>query len=116
MSPEHKALLTTAFDALGPERVRRGLTAAGHSWSDCFLATQGQATSRSMLNSTSMTRTSWPSWATWWRRPRQVAPRGHFTANLFRWHWPLMLQLVTRSKPAAQRRWSTGFRVRNFGR
>ena len=38
MSPEHKALLTTAFDALGPERVRRGLTATGHSWSDCFLA------------------------------------------------------------------------------
>jgi hypothetical protein len=38
MSPQHKALLTAGFDALGPERVIRGLTATGHSWSDCFLA------------------------------------------------------------------------------
>lgn len=38
MSPQHKALLTAAFAALGPERVTRGLKATGHSWSDCFLA------------------------------------------------------------------------------
>ncbi len=38
MSPAEKALLTTAFEALGPERVTRGLTATGHSWRDCFLA------------------------------------------------------------------------------
>ena len=38
MSPQHKALLTAAFAALGPERVTRGLRATGHSWSDCFLA------------------------------------------------------------------------------
>ena len=38
MSPADKALLTTAFEALGPERVTRGLKATGHSWSDCFLA------------------------------------------------------------------------------
>ena len=38
MSPADKALLTTAFEALGPERVTRGLEATGHSWSDCFLA------------------------------------------------------------------------------
>jgi hypothetical protein len=38
MSPQHKALLTAAFNALGPERVARGLTATGHSWRDCFLA------------------------------------------------------------------------------
>ena len=38
MSPHHKALLTAAFAALGPERVTRGLNATGHSWSDCFLA------------------------------------------------------------------------------
>lgn len=38
MSPQQKALLTAAFDALGPERVTRGLEATGDSWSDCFLA------------------------------------------------------------------------------
>jgi len=38
MSPADKALLTTAFEALGPERVTRGLKARGHSWSDCFFA------------------------------------------------------------------------------
>ncbi len=38
MSPQHKALLTAAFHALGPERVTRGLTATGHGWSDCFLS------------------------------------------------------------------------------
>jgi len=40
-----KALLTTAFEVLGPERVTRGLTATGHNWSDCFLAmaTDGEA-------------------------------------------------------------------------
>ena len=38
MSPAEKAVLTTAFEALGPERVTRGLKARGHSWSDCFLA------------------------------------------------------------------------------
>ena len=38
MSPEQKALLTAAFEALGPERVTRGLQATGHSWIDCFLA------------------------------------------------------------------------------
>ena len=38
MSPEQKTFLTTAFEALGPERVTRGLEATGHSWIDCFLA------------------------------------------------------------------------------
>lgn len=38
MRPEQKTLLTTAFEALGPERVTRGLEATGHSWNDCFLA------------------------------------------------------------------------------
>jgi len=38
MNPKEKALLTTAFEALGPERVTRGLEATGHSWKDCFLA------------------------------------------------------------------------------
>jgi len=38
MTPRHKALLTAAFAALGPERVTRGLNATGHSWRDCFLA------------------------------------------------------------------------------
>ena len=38
MSPQHKVLLTAAFAALGPERVKRGLKATGHSWIDCFLA------------------------------------------------------------------------------
>ncbi len=38
MSPEQKALLTAAFEALGPERVTRGLKATGRSWMDCFLA------------------------------------------------------------------------------
>ncbi len=38
MSPVEKTLLTTAFEALGPERVTRGLRASGHTWNDCFLA------------------------------------------------------------------------------
>jgi len=38
MSPAQKTLLTTAFEALGPERVTRGLEATGHTWRDCFLA------------------------------------------------------------------------------
>ena len=38
MSPKQKSSLTTAFEALGPERVTRGLQATGHHWSDCFLA------------------------------------------------------------------------------
>src|SRR2546426_10517893 len=38
MNPEEKVLLTTAFEALGPERVTRGLKATGHRWNDCFLA------------------------------------------------------------------------------
>ena len=38
MNPKQKASLTTAFEALGPERVTRGLQATGHHWSDCFLA------------------------------------------------------------------------------
>ena len=38
MSPGQKTLLTTAFEALGPERVTRGLKATGHSWNNCFLA------------------------------------------------------------------------------
>ncbi len=38
MRSQRKGLLTAAFEALGPERVARGLTATGHSWSDCFLA------------------------------------------------------------------------------
>ena len=38
MNPIQKSLLTTAFEALGPERVTRGLTATGHSWRDCFLS------------------------------------------------------------------------------
>jgi len=44
MSPEQKALLTAAFEALGPERVTRGLKATGQSWIDCFLtiATYGE--------------------------------------------------------------------------
>ena len=37
MNPEEKVLLTTAFEALGPERVTRGLKATGHRWNDCFL-------------------------------------------------------------------------------
>ena len=45
MSPVKKSLLTTAFEALGPERVTRGLQAHGHTWNDCFLAlaTHGEA-------------------------------------------------------------------------
>jgi hypothetical protein len=44
MNSEQKALLTAAFEALGPERVLRGLKATGHNWNDCFLAlaTYGQ--------------------------------------------------------------------------
>lgn len=38
MRAEQKILLTAAFEALGPERVKRGLEATGHSWNDCFLA------------------------------------------------------------------------------
>lgn len=38
MNPKEKALLTTAFEALGPERLTRGLKATGHRWTDCFLA------------------------------------------------------------------------------
>jgi len=38
MSADEKGLLTAAFEALGPERVTRGLEASGHSWDDCFLA------------------------------------------------------------------------------
>jgi len=38
MNPQEKTLLTTAFEALGPERVTRGLQAGGHTWHDCFLA------------------------------------------------------------------------------
>jgi hypothetical protein len=38
MNPIQKTLLTTAFEALGPERVTRGLKATGHSWRDCFLS------------------------------------------------------------------------------
>ncbi len=45
MSPAEKTLLTTAFEALGPERVTRGLQTRGHTWNDCFLAlaTYGEA-------------------------------------------------------------------------
>jgi hypothetical protein len=38
ISAAHKAQLTAAFEALGPERVGRGLCARGHGWKDCFLA------------------------------------------------------------------------------
>ena len=38
MNPQQKALLTAAWEALGPERVTRGLQASGHTWNDCFLA------------------------------------------------------------------------------
>jgi hypothetical protein len=38
MNPIQKTLLTTVFEALGPGRVTRGLTATGHSWRDCFLS------------------------------------------------------------------------------
>ena len=38
MSPQQKTLLTAAFEALGPERVTRGLQTTGKSWHDCFLA------------------------------------------------------------------------------
>ncbi len=38
MRAEQKTLLTTAFEALGPQRVTRGLEATGHTWNDCFLA------------------------------------------------------------------------------
>ncbi len=45
MIAARKAVLTSAFEALGPERVTRGLTATGHNWSECFLAiaTDGEA-------------------------------------------------------------------------
>ena len=38
MNPQQKALLTTAFETLGAERVTRGLQTSGHNWNDCFLA------------------------------------------------------------------------------
>jgi hypothetical protein len=38
ISAAQKAQLTAAFEALGPERVGRGLGAKGHGWRDCFLA------------------------------------------------------------------------------
>ncbi len=38
MNTQQRALLTAAFDALGPERLTSGLRATGHTWSDCFLA------------------------------------------------------------------------------
>ncbi len=38
MNLQQKALLTAAFETLGPERVTRGLQASGHNWNDCFLA------------------------------------------------------------------------------
>ena len=38
MNPQQKALLTAAFETLGPEGVTRGLQASGHNWNDCFLA------------------------------------------------------------------------------
>ena len=38
MNPQQKTLLTAAWEALGPERVTRGLQASGHTWNDCFLA------------------------------------------------------------------------------
>jgi hypothetical protein len=38
MTAEQKMCLTIGFEALGPERVARGLTAHGHNWNDCFLA------------------------------------------------------------------------------
>jgi hypothetical protein len=43
MNPPQKALLT-AWEALGPERVTRGLQASGHTWNNCFraLATHGE--------------------------------------------------------------------------
>ena len=44
MNPQQKALLTAAWEALGPERVTRGLQASGHTWNDCclVLATYGE--------------------------------------------------------------------------
>jgi len=34
-----KVAVTEVFEALGPERVARGLANAdGHTWQDCFLA------------------------------------------------------------------------------
>ncbi len=38
MNPQQKALLTAAFETLGPEGVTRGLQSSGHNWNDCFLA------------------------------------------------------------------------------
>jgi hypothetical protein len=38
LHPERKSSLTAAFEALGPDRVARGLEAHGHDWSNCFLA------------------------------------------------------------------------------
>src|SRR5260370_24437360 len=38
MNPPQKPLLTAAWEALGPERVTRGLQASGHTWNDGFLA------------------------------------------------------------------------------
>jgi hypothetical protein len=38
MTPQGKTWVTRAFEALGPERVARGLEAVGHTWNDRFLA------------------------------------------------------------------------------
>jgi len=38
MTPQGKTLVTRVFEALGPERVARGLEAVGHTWNDCFVA------------------------------------------------------------------------------
>ena len=38
MDAKQKTVLTSALEALGPDRVTRGLQATGHSWNDCFLA------------------------------------------------------------------------------
>jgi hypothetical protein len=38
MHADRKKSLTLAFEALGPNRVTRGLEAHGHDWTSCFLA------------------------------------------------------------------------------
>jgi hypothetical protein len=38
LDPAQQGRLTRAFQAFGPERVARGVTARGHSWRDCFVA------------------------------------------------------------------------------
>jgi hypothetical protein len=44
MNAKEKAVLTAGFEALGPERLTRGLRATGHKWNDCFwaIATYGE--------------------------------------------------------------------------